>query len=211
MQDTTNTTNGQNETRTEPAEPGVAEMLKNINTPAFRARLRKNWGWIALRGVMGIIFGLLAIIAPLATIWALAVLWGIFALADGVSAFMTGWQMHKGGSRWWPYLIFGFIGLAAGILTLFWPAITAIVLVYVIAFWAIFGGVSQIIAAIKLRKEIEGEWILGFAGVIGLLFGLLIFFRPLPEGVLAIAWVVGLYALITGGLYLMLAFRIRKG
>lgn len=190
--------------------PVVAQILNGKESPDFTAQLRKNWPWVALRGVLGIVFGLLAIAAPFATIWALALLWGVFALADGVSAFMTGWRMHKMGNRWWPYLIFGCIGLAAGALTLLWPAITAVILVYVIAFWAIFGGVTQIAAAIRLRKEIEGEWILAFAGVVGLLFGLLIFLRPLPEGALAIAWVVGMYALITGGLYIMLALRLRK-
>lgn len=188
----------------------ISQALRNMDNPNFKAQLRRNWGWIALRGVVGIIFGLLAIIAPLATVWALAVMWGIFALADGVSAFMTGWHLHQTGNRWWPYLIFGFIGLGAGVVTLFWPAITAFILIYVIAFWAMFGGISQIIAAVKLRKEIEGEWVLAFAGLVGVLFGLLVFLRPLPEGVLAIAWVIGMYALITGGLYLMLALRIRK-
>lgn len=176
----------------------------------FKAHLKKEWGWIALRGAAGILFGLMAIIWPLATIWALAIMWGIFALVDGASALMGGWDMHKQGSRWWPYLIFGLIGLAAGVLTLMWPAITAFVLVYVIAFWALFGGATQIAAAIRLRKEIQGEWLLALVGFIGILFGLLILFRPIPEGITAIAWVVGFYALITGVLYFMLALRVRK-
>lgn len=192
-------------TSPQPSENIPQESLKN-----FQRTLGKDWGWVVLRGVAGIIFGLMAIVWPLATIWALAIMWGIFALVDGVAAVMTGWHMHKTGSRWWPYLIFGFIGLAAGVLTLLWPAITAFVLIYVIAFWALFGGISQVVAAIRLRKELQGEWLLAFAGIIGILFGLLVLFRPLPEGVVAIAWVVGMYAMGTGTLYLMLGLRLRK-
>ena len=192
----------------------IQTSVQGIGSPAtaaeFRAHLKKEWGWIALRGVAGIIFGILAISWPLATIWALAIMWGVFALVDGASALAGGWNMHKQGSRWWPYLLFGVIGLAAGIITLIWPAITAFVLVYVIGFWALFGGISQIAAAVRLRKEIQGEWLLGLVGVIGILFGLLILFRPIPEGIMAIALFVGFYAIATGVIYLMLAFRVRR-
>lgn len=163
----------------------------------------------SVRGAVALVFGFMAIIWPLAAIWSLALLWGAFALADGIFALMTGWRLHKRGVRWWPYLFFGVIGVLAGIITLVWPAITAIMLIYVVAFWALFGGVSQILAAIRLRKEIEGEWLLALAGGFGVIFGFLILFRPLPEGVLAIAWLVGFFAIVTGVLHLMLAFKVR--
>lgn len=178
-----------------------------LNT--LKKHLSPQWGWIALRGVAGILFGLMAIVWPLAAIWSLAVLWGAFAMADGLFSLMTAWRLHQKGVRWWPYVALGVIGVLAGFLTLVWPTITAIALIYLIAFWALFGGISQIIAAIRLRKEIEGEWFLILAGGISALFGLLILFRPLPEGVVAIAWVVGFYAITAGVLYLMLAFRVR--
>lgn len=173
------------------------------------APLQKDWGWVALRGAIGILFGILAISWPVVTIWTLAILWGAFAMADGVFAFMTAWRIHKTGARWWPYLLVGLIGVAAGIITLFWPGITIVALVYVIAFWALFGGISQIVAAVRLRKEIQGEWLLILAGAFSVIFGMLILFRPL-EGLLAIAWIVGFYAILTGALYLMLAFRLRR-
>lgn len=185
-------------------------MQQSFDIPQLRESLGHEWGWIALRGAVALLFGLLALIWPLATIWALAIMWGAFAFADGIFSFITGWRLHKKGVRWWPYLLYGIIGLAAGILTLLWPGITALALIYVIAFWAIFGGVSQVAAAIRLRKEIEGEWLLILAGIISVLFGLLIFFRPLPDGVVAIALLVGMYAIISGILCLMLAFKVRK-
>ena len=118
--------------------------------------------------------------------------------------------MTGGSSRGWAYRLVGVIGLGAGIITLIWPAIRAFVRVYVIGFWALFGGISQIAAAVRLRKEIQGEWLLGLVGVIGILFGLLILFRPIPEGIMAIALFVGFYAIATGVIYLMLAFRVRR-
>ena len=134
-----------------------------LNT--LKTHLGLEWKWMALRGAAALVFGFMAIIWPMAAIWSLAVLWGAFALADGVFALATGWRLHKRGARWWPYLLFGVIGVLAGFLTLVWPAITAIVLIYIVGFWALFGGISQIAAAVRLRKEIEGEWLLALAGV----------------------------------------------
>lgn len=176
----------------------------------FEQSLAGQWGWIAMRGIIAILFSILALAWPLLTLWVLAILWGAFALTDGIFSFVTAWNLHKKGFRWWTYLLTGVVGVAAGLITFFWPIITAIVLVYIIAFWAIFLGVSEIAAAIRLRREIRGEWLLILAGIISILFGLLIFFRPIPQGVLAIAWLVSAYAFITGVLYLALAFKVRK-
>ncbi len=176
----------------------------------FHHQVSREWGWVAFRGVLSVIFGVLAFFWPLATILTLAIFWGAFAFVDGISAGITGWRLYKRGVRWWPYLVFAVVGVLAGLITLLWPGITAIALLYIIAFWAIFGGVSQIAAAIRLRKEIEGEWFLIFAGAIGILFGLLVAFSPLPEGIVAIAWMVGTYALVVGVLYIMLAFKLRE-
>ena len=185
-------------------------MQTTINLPGLRDHIGQEWGWIALRGAAALLFGVLALLWPLATIVVLAIMWGAFAFADGVFSLIAGWHLYKKGVRWWPYLLYGVLGLAAGIVTLLWPGITAFVLLYIIAFWALFGGIAQIAAAVRLRKEIEGEWFLILAGGISVLFGLLVLFRPVPEGIVAIAWMVGIYAIISGVLYLMLAFRARK-
>lgn len=176
----------------------------------FKEHLGKEWAWIAIRGVVAIIFGLMALAWPMATLWALTIMWGAFAFADGAFAFAVGWRLHKKGVRWWPYLVFGVIGVLIGIVTILWPAVTAITLVYIIGFWALFGGLSQLVAAIRLRKEIEGEWLLALAGLIGVAFGLLILFRPLTEGIAVITGFVGIYAVMVGVIFLMLAFKVRN-
>ena len=174
----------------------------------LRANLGRDWALIALRGLLAVIFGVLAIAWPLITVWTLSMLWGVFALADGAFACGTGWRLHKQGVRWWPYLAFGVIGVLAGLVAIIWPGITALALVYVIGFWAACGGLSLIVAAFRLRKEIEDEWFLALSGLLSLIFGLLLLFRPL-DGAVAIAWTVGFYAIFFGVLLLMLAFKIR--
>jgi uncharacterized membrane protein HdeD (DUF308 family) len=170
----------------------------------------KEWGWIALRGIAAFIFGVLALMWPMLSIVFLAVMWGAFIFADGVFSLMASWELHRQGVRWWPYLLYGLLGLVAGALTLLWPGISAFILVYIIAFWALIGGIAQITAAIRLRKEITDEWSLILLGAISVLFGLLILFSPAPQAVVAIAWMVGIYAMISGILSLMLAFKVRR-
>lgn len=187
----------------------MQDTFTQENLESFRSNLSRQWGWIALRGVVAIVFGVLAFIMPWGTALALAVAWGAFAFVDGVLGVFSGWQIHKKGQRWWPYLLFGLTGVVAGLVSLAWPGITILALVYVIAFWALFGGVTQIAAAIRLRKEIDGEWSMIFGGIIAVLLGLLLLFRPPGEAVLAITWIIGFYALISGIFALALAFRVR--
>lgn len=182
--------------------------MQNNIYDLLRPNLGREWGWIAVRGVLAVIFGLLAVAWPIITVWTLSMVWGVFALTDGLFAFSTGWRLHKKGIRWWPYLAFGMIGVLAGLVAIIWPGITALVLVFIIGFWAALGGVSQIAAAIRLRKEIDDEWFLVLSGLLGLIFGLLLLFRPL-DGAVAIAWIVGFYAIFTGILLVMLALKIR--
>lgn len=196
------------------AEQGADQVassgFQTSRAGGFAQHVSGEWGWVAFRGVLAIALGVMAIMWPLATIWALAVMWGAFALTDGISAGYTSWRLHKKGVRWWPYALFAVTGVIAGITALIWPGITALVLMMVIGCWAVIGGISQIAAAIRLRKEIEGEWFLAFAGAISVVFGLLLLVRPMPEGVFAIAWIVSFYAFLTGGLYLMLAYRLKR-
>jgi uncharacterized membrane protein HdeD (DUF308 family) len=132
-------------------------------------------------------------------------LFGAYALADGVFNVIAFFRVV---SHQWALLIEGVIGIIAGILTFAWPAITAIVLLYVIAFWAIFTGVFEIIAGIRLRKAITNEWLLVVMGVLSLLFGLLILVAPVVGALTIVLW-IGAYALVFGVFLLALAFRLR--
>lgn len=175
----------------------------------FGYHVCREWKWVAFRGVLAILFGVLAFLCPLTTIVTLAIFWGAFSFVDGISAGVTGWHLYRNGVKWWPYLLSALSGVLVGVVTLFWPGITAIALLYVIAFWAVLSGASQIAAAVRLRGEIGGEWFLGFVGAASVLFGILVIIRPLPEVILVLAWMIGAYALVAGVLYIMLALKLR--
>ena len=167
--------------------------------------LAANWWALALRGLVAVLFGLLTFFLPGITLVTLVLLFGAYALVDGVFNVIAFFRVA---SHQWALLIEGVIGIIAGILTFAWPAITAIVLLYVIAFWAILTGVFEIVAGIRLRKVITNEWLLLVMGVLSFLFGLLILFAP-GAGALAIVLWIGAYALVFGIFLLALAFRLR--
>jgi uncharacterized membrane protein HdeD (DUF308 family) len=154
---------------------------------------------------VAVLFGLLTFFLPGITLVTLILLFGAYALADGVFNVVAFFRVA---SHHWALLIEGLIGIIAGILTFVWPAITALALLYVIAFWAIFTGVFEIIAGIRLRKVITNEWLLLLMGTLSFLFGLSILIAP-GVGVLAIVIWIGAYALVFGIFLLALAFRLR--
>jgi uncharacterized membrane protein HdeD (DUF308 family) len=167
-----------------------------------------NWWLAVLRGVAAIIFGILAFAWPGITLLTLVLFWGAFALVDGVLAIIAA---VKGGNpmpRWWLAIV-GLAGIIAGALTFLMPGLTALVLVTFVAVWAIILGVMEIYGAIKLRKEIQGEWLLILNGVISVLFGIVLLWRPVT-GALALVWIIGAYAIILGVIYVMFGLKLRK-
>jgi len=167
--------------------------------------LARNWWALALRGFMAVLFGLLTFLLPGTTLVTLVLLFGAYALVDGIFNVIAFFRVA---SHHWALLIEGVIGLIAGILTFVWPAITAFVLLYVIAFWAVFTGVFEILAGIRLRKVITNEWLLLLIGALSLLFGVLILLA-LGVGAQAVVLWIGAYALVFGVFLLALAFRLR--
>jgi uncharacterized membrane protein HdeD (DUF308 family) len=167
--------------------------------------LTANWWALALRGLVAVLFGLLTFFLPGITLVTLVLLFGAYALVDGVFNLVAFFRVA---SHQWALLIEGVIGTIAGVLTFVWPAMTAIVLLYVIAFWAILTGIFEIIAGIRLRKVVTTEWLLLLTGVLSVLFGFLIVFAP-GAGALAIVLWIGAYALVFGIFMLALAFRLR--
>ena len=167
-----------------------------------------NWWLVVLRGVAAIIFGILAFAWPGITLLTLVLFWGAFALVDGVLAIIAA---VKGGNpmpRWWLAIV-GLAGIIAGALTFLMPGLTALVLVTFIAVWAIVLGVMEIIGAIKLRKEVQGEWLLILNGAISVLFGIVLLWRP-TTGLIALVWIIGAYAIILGVIYVMFGLKLRK-
>lgn len=170
--------------------------------------LRERWWLFLLRGLAGIVFGVLAFVWPILTLLSLAILWGAYALADGIFALWAGLAGRGGAAqRWWLALV-GAAGILAGVLTFSWPGLTAQFFIFVIAGWAIVIGVLQIIGAIGVRKEIEGEWMLILSGIVSVLLGIAILAWPLA-GALAMVWTIGAFSIVAGCCYLALAFRLR--
>lgn len=172
------------------------------------ASLARNWWALALRGVFAILFGILALIWPGVTLGALVILFGAYALVDGIFALVAAFRAAEAHQRWWPFVWEGLFGIAAGLIAFIYPGITALVLLYIIAFWAILTGIFEISAAIRLRKEIAGEWALGLGGLASLVFGILLVVYP-GAGVLTVIWLIGAYAIAFGVLLLVVAFRLR--
>ena len=170
--------------------------------------LADNWGLVLLRGVLGILFGLIALFMPGPTLAALVLLFGAYALLDGVLALImaiSGRRERGLGAL----LIEGVFGIGAGVVTFVYPGITAIALLAVIASWAIFTGALAIVTAIALRKEITGEWALAASGVLSILFGVLLIIRA-PAGLLALVWLIGIYAMASGIALIPLSLRLRQ-
>jgi len=170
--------------------------------------LAKNWWLLLLRGIAAIIFGVLAFAWPGITLLTLILFYGAFALVDGVLAIIAAITGGAPAPRWW-LVIVGLLGIAAGLLTFLMPGLSALVLLFFIAGWAIATGVFQIIGAIQLRKEIDNEWFLILGGIISVLFGIGVMLAP-GAGALALIWVIGTYAMIIGVLFVALAFRLKK-
>lgn len=170
--------------------------------------LVRNRGWLFVRGVAALVFGILAFVWPEVTLLALVLLYGAYAFVDGVAALVLAIRGHRPpGASVWSLVLVGLLGVGAGVVTVFWPGITAVALLILVAAWAIARGIFEVVAAVRLRKEIEGEWLLGLAGAVSILFGAVLIAQP-AAGLLALVWLVGVYAVVAGILYIWLGFRL---
>ena len=188
-----------------PTDPAPAPAA--TPRPMLHAMVQYWWVFL-LKGVCAIIFGVLAFVWPGLTLVTLVLLYGAFALVDGVLALAAAVMGGAPAPRWWLALI-GLFGVAAGVLTFLWPGITALVLLLFIAGWAIATGIMQVIGAIKLRKEIDNEWLLIAGGVLSVIFGLVMIVQP-GAGALALILVIGAYAILYGILLVSFSLRLRK-
>jgi len=174
------------------------------------ARFEKHtWGGLALRGLIAIVFGILALARPGASALALVYLFGAYAVVDGIFALVASYHEKELGGQWWPMMLVGFVGIAVGVFTFLRPAVTAFGLVYYVAFWTMLTGILEIAAAVRLRKVIRGEWLLALGGILSIVVGILIATRP-GAGMVTLVWTIGIYALVFGATLLGVAFRVRR-
>lgn len=170
--------------------------------------LSKNWWVLLARGILAVLFGAVALLFPGLTMFLLIVMFGAYVLVDGAFAGYHAFTSRQQDPHWRVTLIEGIVGVVVGVLVLTWPGIAGLTLLFVIAGWAIITGVLEIIAAFHLHNETKNEWMLGGAGVLSVIFGLLAILYPWT-GALAVTWLIGAYAILFGIMFIRLALRYR--
>ena len=171
-------------------------------------QLSRNWWHFAVRGVLAIVFGVLALAWPEAAKTALVLLFGAFVLANGLFTVVTGVQSREYFKQWWALVLEGLTGIVIAVLMFIWPGIAGQALLYVIAAWAILTGIFEIMAAIELRNVIVGESVLTLYGLLSIVFGVLLFMFP-SAGATGIVWAIGFFAIFGGIMEIVFAFRLR--
>jgi uncharacterized membrane protein HdeD (DUF308 family) len=171
--------------------------------------LRRHWWVPVLRGIAAILFGVIAFAYPGLTLAVLVIFFGAWVLVDGIFRVVGALAGHSSDPDWGFHLIVGIVGIIIGVLTFRAPQITALALLIYIAAWALMIGASEIALAIKLRREIRGEWFLILMGLASIVFAVLLLWNPAP-GALALIWLIGWYAIVFGLLAIFFGFKLRS-
>ena len=182
------------------ADPLGREMVRN---------LAQNWWALVIRGVAGVLFGIAALVWPPAAVAALVLLFGAYALVDGIFNIVAAVRAPREGGRWGWLTFSGTIGIATGLITFFFPGITALALILLVAVWSVVTGVAEIVAAVRLRKQIRHEWLWILSGLLSVAFGVLLFLLP-AAGALALAIWIGAFMLVFGALLIGFGIRLRN-
>jgi uncharacterized membrane protein HdeD (DUF308 family) len=185
------------------------ETLKTNDVATVVHTFKLNWWLLALRGLVAVLFGVLAFMWPGATLITLVWLFGAFALVNGILSLVLAAKTPKGYPKVGSLIFGGLLGILAGLLAFVMPGITALGLLILIAAWAIVTGIMELMAAVRLRKIINNEWLLVLAGIGSVVFGVLLLFQP-AAGALVLIWWIGAWALLFGILLMILAFRMRN-
>ena len=171
--------------------------------------LTRNWWAFLLRGIVAVVFGLIAIFMPVAAFVSLVLVFGAFALVDGIFTIISAFTSNAKSENWWWLILEGLFGILIGVLTIIQPAAMSEAWLLIIGAWAIVTGILEIVTAIRLRKEITGEFWLILGGLISLAFGVFVIAAP-TAGAFAVGTIIGIYALVFGVFLTMLSLRLRK-
>jgi uncharacterized membrane protein HdeD (DUF308 family) len=180
----------------------------SIVATGFANALSRTWWALLLRGIIAVIFGIFALTHPALSLQSLALVFGVYALADGVGGIVTAVTGRNERKQWLLLLVWSLVSAGVGLVTLLAPGITTVVLLFCIAMWMIVTGILEIITALSIRKEIEGEWRLIGSGLISVIAGIVLLSRPLA-GAVAFIWLIGIYTIAFGVLLIILAFEVR--
>lgn len=184
----------------------------------FTALPLHNWQWFLVRGLLMIAFGVVALFVPGLTLFAFAAVFAAFSFVDGVASVISGLRgAGKHEPRWGALVLTGIAGIAVGVLFAVWPllstAVYATFAIALIAGWAIAAGLLQLVAAVRLRRQIEGEWLLGLVGVLTAALGVwllvLLWIAVLPT-LLSVGWIIGVWAILAGASLVTLSLRLRR-
>jgi uncharacterized membrane protein HdeD (DUF308 family) len=170
--------------------------------------LADNWWAVGLRGILGIVFGLICLLTPGVALGAFVILFAAYMFVDGGFAIASAWKAARSGERWGLLIVEGLVDIAAGLIAVIWPAITMVALIWLVAIWAIVSGVLMLYAAFTLNRD-HGRWWLALGGIASLIFGVLLVIEPLIGAVVLTMW-IGAYALVFGGFLLVLAFQLHS-
>lgn len=176
-----------------------------------------NWGWFMFRGILALLLGMGAVIFPLSAVFAFTLVFAAYCFVDGIASLVAGLRGAQGPEHRWGALVFsGIVGILIGILFLVMPLVAtftyAFLVIIMLAAWSIITGVLEIIAAIRLRREIEGEWLLGLSGAISLLLGIAIVALVIPNPaatIVSAAWLIAIFAFASGAVLVVQALRLR--
>jgi uncharacterized membrane protein HdeD (DUF308 family) len=185
-----------------------SSALEQARCDALSEILAESWWLVGLRGILGIVFGLICLLNPAIAVQVFVILFAAYMLVDGVFAIFSGIKAARSGERWGLLILEGIVDLAAGAVAVLWPAITLVALVWVIALWAIVSGGLMLAAALGLNLD-HGRWWLALGGIASVIFGILMVIEPLIGAVVLTMW-VGAYALVFGGVLLVLAFQLHS-
>ena len=172
--------------------------------------LSRYWWMTLLRGVFWILFGIILFARPGISLYSLTLALDVILFIDGIINVSNAVSGRKEHDDWWVLLLVGLAGIVIGVLTFYNPQVTALAVVYYVAIWAIATGLLEIVAAVRLRRQIQGEVWLVLAGIVSVAFGVWLVARP-GQGALTLLWLIALYAVAFGIVLLLLAFKVRSG
>jgi uncharacterized membrane protein HdeD (DUF308 family) len=184
----------------------MSAAAKKARCDAMSEVLSESWWSVGLRGILGILFGLICLLTPGLAVEVFVILFAAYMLVDGVFAIAAGIKAARNGERWGLLILEGIVDLAAGLVAVLWPAITLVALIWIIAIWAIVSGALMLGAAFTLNLD-HGRWWLALGGIASIIFGILLVIEPLIGAVVLTMW-IGAYAIVFGIFLLILAFQL---